>query len=142
MSDTARTSSRSRNAAAVLALALALSACASVVHTDVGVPVVVERLFFGRNVDGVEAVNESDWKIFLEEVVTPRFPKGFSVWEARGQFRRSDGVVEYEASFVLEFIHPAGSTAEADIDAITTEYKRRFRQETVLHRVIPARAEF
>jgi hypothetical protein len=126
----------------VLVLALALSACASVVQTDVGVPVVVERLFFGRNVDGVEAVSESDWKAFLDQVVTPRFPKGFSVWEARGQFRRADGAVEDEASFVLEFIHPAGTTADADIDAITAEYKRRFRQESVLHLVIPGRAEF
>jgi hypothetical protein len=126
----------------VAALALALSSCASTVHSEIGEPVVVERLYFGRNVGGAEAVSESAWRDFLQEVVTPRFPNGFAVWEARGQFRRADGAVEREGSWVLEVIHPAGAAADANVAAIAAEYKRRFNQEAVLHLVMPGRAEY
>jgi opacity protein-like surface antigen len=131
-----------RRAAAAIVLALVLSACASAVHTEIGEPVVIERLYFGRNVDGAETVGEAAWKDFLQEVVTPRFPNGFAVWEAQGQFRRADGGLEHESSYVLEVVHPAGSAAGANVAAIAAEYKRRFRQEAVLHLVMPGRAEF
>ena len=143
MSHTVRTTSRAlRHLATAFALALALSACASAVHTEVGKPVVVERLFFGRNAGGAQVVSESAWKDFLQEVVTPRFPGGFTVWEAYGQFRRADGEIEREASFVLEVVHPADPSSEAHVAAIAAEYKRRFRQDAVLHLVMPGRAEF
>lgn len=118
-------------------LLAALSACAPARDA-----VVVDRLYFGSHAAGVQVVDEAAWAAFLEEVVTPRFPGGFTAWPAQGQWRRADGVVERESSFVLEIVHPGGRDLDAAVEAIVAEYKRRFRQESVLRVVVPARASF
>lgn len=96
-----------------------------------------DRLYFGRNIPGGGAVTDSAWATFVAEVVTPRFPKGFTVYRGDGQWRGDDGSTEREPSFVLEVVHPAGPAAEADLREIAGEYKRRFRQEAVLRVTIP-----
>jgi hypothetical protein len=129
-------------AAPALAAALALAACAPRLQTGVETPVVVERLFFGCNVDGVQVVSEPAWRAFLEEAVAPRFPEGFASWRAWGQWRRADGETEREASFVLELVHPPSAAADRNVAAIVAEYKTRFRQEAVLRLVLPGHAAF
>ena len=36
------------------------------------------------------SVSELEWQMFLRDEVTARFPDGLTVWEANGQWRRSD----------------------------------------------------
>jgi len=50
-------------------------------------------------------VSEDEWRTFLRQHVTPRFPDGLTVWEAQGQWRRSDGRVARERSKVLLLVH-------------------------------------
>jgi len=127
---------------ALLALALAVPACAPALHTSVARRVVVERLFFGRNVQGTPAVTDSAWAVFLAEVVTPRFPGGFTQWPASGQWRGEGGRLEREGSYVLELVHAASTRADSAVAAIINEYQRRFAQEAVLRVVMPGRANF
>jgi hypothetical protein len=119
-----------------------LSACSPSFQSGARDSVIVEQLFFGRNAQGVQAVSDSAWVVFLRDVVTPRFPEGFTVWSAQGQWLGANDQVEHEPSFVLELVHPKSATADADISVIMTEYKRRFRQESVLRVVLPGRATF
>jgi hypothetical protein len=122
----------------LLALALALGACAPAVPATGPAPAarqeawIADRLYLGRSIPGGGTVSDEAWKAFLDEVVTPRFPGGLTVLRADGQWRdRADAIVR-ESGFVLEVYHPAGARADAALDEIAAEYKRRFRQESVM----------
>jgi Protein of unknown function (DUF3574) len=90
-----------------------------------------EYLYFGvAKPDG--QVSADDWRAFLDEVVTPRFPQGLSVWQASGQWKSSAGPIVREPSYVLNIVHESGETTDAAILGIMNSYKSRFRQEAVL----------
>lgn len=124
-------------------LPLALVACAPAIGAPGLAPAVAERLYFGRNIADTLGVTDSAWTVFVTDVVSPRLPRGFTIWKAEGQWRGSDGRPQREASFVLEVVHaPRSAEAEAAILSIIAEYKRRFGQESVLRVVTPGRAQF
>ena len=77
-------------------------------------------------------VSEDEWRTFLRQQVTPRFPDGLTVWEAQGQWRRSDGRISRERSKVLLLVHDDTVLARATLGEIVTAYKQRFEQESVL----------
>lgn len=90
------------------------------------------ELFFGRDVMGREAVSDADWRRFLDEEITPRFPDGFTVIDTYGQWRNAGGMIAMERGKVLVVI-AAGSNDDASrIAMIRDAYKRRFMQESVL----------
>ena len=125
-----------------LVLAFGLAACAPALHTSADETVVIERLFFGRNANGVQAVSDTAWGVFLSEVVAARFPAGFTTWPAQGRWRRTNGQGEQEACLVLELVHPASVRADTSVVAIVREYKSRFHQDSVLRVVVRGRAAF
>jgi hypothetical protein len=77
-------------------------------------------------------VSEDEWRTFLRQQVTSRFPDGLTVWEAQGQWRRSDGRISRERSKVLLLVHDDTVLARATLGEIVTAYKERFEQESVL----------
>jgi len=123
-------------------LVAALSACAPRVQPGSLQPVVTERLYFGRNIGSTLGVTDSAWAAFVREVVDARLD-GFTFWAAEGAWRGSDGRPVREPSFVLELVHPERSArADSAIVAIIVEYKRRFKQESVMRVVTNGRASF
>ena len=90
------------------------------------------RLFFGRNIGDAEGVSDDDWRAFLADTVTPRFPDGLSVIDAAGQWRDSQGTIVRERSKMVLILAVPDSAAAQKLDEITEEYKRRFSQESVL----------
>lgn len=90
------------------------------------------QLFFGRNIGGQPGVSEADFRKFMDEEVTPRFPDGLTVLDGGGQWRGKDDVLIHEASKVVMVMLPKGRDASARIDAVRDAYKTRFRQEAVL----------
>lgn len=94
-------------------------------------PVVTESLYFGTNKPG-GAVTPEEWNAFVTEAVTPAFPSGLTTWTASGQWRMADGVIEREASYVLQLTHDDSTQDDQAVQAIVARYKRDFRQETVL----------
>ena len=128
---------------AVLVFTVAFTGCSTTGQNAFSSPFVVERMYFGRNIDSTSSVSDSSWTVFLGTSVTPRFPNGFTFWRAEGQWRRADGALVHEQSFVLEIIHAADANdAETAIGRMIDEYKRAFRQESVLRVVTPAKARF
>jgi hypothetical protein len=92
---------------------------------------VQERLFFGLNAPHGE-IADAEWDAFVDTVVTPRFPAGLTVVEATGQWQSRDKRVSRESSRVLEIIHEDSADASRRIAEIASEYKTRYRQESVL----------
>jgi hypothetical protein len=75
-------------------------------------------------------------------VVTPRFPDGLSVLDVTGQFRDSKGGIVREPSKLLVVLVPDASAAAGKVVQIIAAYKKRFRQESVLHAEHPVRVSF
>lgn len=97
-----------------------------------------ETLYFGRNRPAGGIVSDEEWKSFLAEVVTPRFPAGLTVEDATGQWRGTSGAIEQERSEVVILFHPDNEAASRSVHEIAQEYKRRFGQEAVLREQEPA----
>ena len=97
------------------------------------------ELYFGRSKpDGLQ-VSDEDWTRFLAEIVTPRFPDGFTVFKATGQYQEKSGKVIKEPSTVLVLLYPRKTRTESrtKIEEIRTAYKKQFNQESVLRIDLP-----
>jgi hypothetical protein len=68
----------------------------------------------------------------VDEVVTPRFPAGLTIWDAAGQWRGASGKVGREKSKVLTLLHAGDSGSDRRVVEAVGEYERRFAQEAVL----------
>lgn len=107
-------------------LALALSGCAAQPTLQ------RTELFFGLNRAGHEAISDREWRQFVDEVVTPRFPSGLTILDARGQWRGSSGAIESEPSRVMILLHAPSREEDRKIEEIRALYKQRFDQEAVM----------
>jgi hypothetical protein len=119
----------------LLASSLALAGCAaappsfcSLAETQAGCAVATQ-LFLGLSRPDGTDVSAAEWQSFLAETVTPRFPAGFTISAAEGQWR------------ILLIVHRAGED-EAAIAALIDVYKARFRQQSVLRLDTKAIAHF
>lgn len=101
-----------------------------------------EVIYFGRNRPGGGVVNDEEWRRFLDEVFTPRFPEGLTVIDATGRWRGQSGVVEEERSEVVSLLHAGDPAALQAVGEVMREYKRRFQQEAVLRERTPTCARF
>lgn len=118
----------------VLAGLWALTGCA-VISTprcaDVQQPAVYDEVYFGTaKPDGV--VSTQAWTKFVDTEITPRFPGGFTLSQATGQWRSADGAIVHEPSNVLKIVHPGNELSETAVRDIVAIYKNKFQQEAVL----------
>ncbi|MFI9720319.1 DUF3574 domain-containing protein [Streptomyces sp. NPDC052396] len=100
-----------------------------------GKPYLGTHLYFGTGrPDGKPAVTDRQFMDFVSKRVTPRFPDGLTVEDARGQWRGKNGAIVRERSYELTVLYPKSEarTRDRDIEAIRTAYKRAFNQESVL----------
>ena len=92
------------------------------------------ELFFGsEKPDGSEVSNE-EFTMFLNAVITPRFPDGLTLLVGRGQFLNAQGKLVQERSWLLILLYPmeAHQDSSMKIEEIRTLYKQCFQQESVL----------
>jgi uncharacterized protein DUF3574 len=91
------------------------------------------ELFFGTATPG-GPVSEEQFLAFLDLHVTPRFPKGLTLFKGHGQFTGENGVLVKEDPFVLVLLHPLESLKDGNkkIEEIRRLYKKEFQQESVL----------
>ena len=98
----------------------------------------VADLLFGRT-----HVSEARWARFLASEVTPRFPDGFTVFDARGQWRDPRGTkISRERSKVVTIAMPPGADNDNRLQQIVEAYKTRFKQQSVGLIVRPACVSF
>jgi hypothetical protein len=90
------------------------------------------QLFFGRNIGDKPGVSDADFRKFMDEDVTPKFPDGLTVLDGGGQWRGAENKLIREASKVVLIVLPKGREVSGRIDAVRSAYKTRFHQESVL----------
>jgi hypothetical protein len=90
-------------------------------------PWMVAELLFGRS-----NVSDFNWDRFLSAEVTPRFPDGLTVYDARGQWRNPHtGTISRERTKVVMIAMPPDPGNEARLQEIVAAYKTRFKQQSV-----------
>ena len=95
-------------------------------------PAVEYRMFFGLESADGRTVGKAEWRRFLTDVITPRFPAGLTVLDGRGQWLRPDGVTEHEAVKVV-----IGAVASREgpemklVDEISTIWLEAMGQDAV-----------
>ena len=85
-------------------------------------------LYFGRNTRGGAELSDSAWQQFVDEVLTPRFPAGLTIWDAAGQWRGASGLVERERSKVLTLLHAGDARSDGLGAEAVGGYKRASRR--------------
>jgi Protein of unknown function (DUF3574) len=100
------------------------------------------ELYFGRQKPDGSVVTDGEWRAFVTNEIAPRFPDGFTVLDALGQYRMKDGQIQTEPTKILLLVHPPETAPRAAIQALRDVYRRLFQQESVLLIESPARAGF
>ena len=92
------------------------------------------ELYFGKSKADGTIVLAEDWNRFLAEVVTPRFPGGFTVLTANGQYRDKIGRIVSEPAEVIVFLYSRQTkkVSRTKIEEIRSAYLKQFDQESVL----------
>jgi hypothetical protein len=106
-------------------------------------PAAVAELLFGRKIGDRAAVTEKQWARFVDREITPRFPDGLSVIDARGQWRdRVRNAIMREPSKLVTIVLPGQSDDQTMLNEIVEAYKIRFKQQSVGLIVRPACVSF
>jgi hypothetical protein len=111
----------------LIALTVAAAAQPALQCTGSQKPWMVAELLFGRG-----NVSDFNWDRFLSAEVTPRFPDGLTVYDARGQWRNPQTkAISRERTKVVMIAMPPDAGNEAKLQEIIAAYKTRFRQQSV-----------
>jgi hypothetical protein len=95
-------------------------------------PMLRAELYFGRSLAHGNRVSETQWARFVAREITPRFPDGLTVLDAKGQWR--DGAyatIVREPSKVVVIVTADDAGARESIDAVAAAYRQRFKQKSV-----------
>jgi hypothetical protein len=97
------------------------------------------ELFFGMDKPTGGKVSEDEWQKFVAEIVTPRFPDGFTIDDALGQYLDGKTLVR-EKSKQLILIYPRRirSIAGRRVEEIRAAYIEAFDQKSVLRVDLPS----
>lgn len=92
------------------------------------------ELYFGLSKPDGSEVTAEEWAHFLADEVTPRFPAGFTVIEALGQYQGDDKKIVKEKSRVLILLYEKKDRKgiNVKIEEIRAAYKKAFLQESVM----------
>jgi hypothetical protein len=103
-------------------------------------PMLRAELYFGRTM-GKGEMSEAQWRQFAAQVLTPGFPDGLTVLDARGQWRDGRRLVRERSKLVIVVLSDAPAAHER-ITAAAEAYKTRFHQKSVGIVVQPVCAAF
>ena len=119
--------------AIILALACSIGARAQTGDCHAGqTPRQVAELLFGRNIGDRLGVSEAQWGRFVDREISPRFPDGLTVLDARGEWRdTARRTIVHEPSKLVEIVLPGKEDDAEQLDRIAQAYKSRFHQQSV-----------
>jgi Protein of unknown function (DUF3574) len=120
-------------AAIILALTSTGSADAQTSECRAGLkPQEVAQLLFGRKIGDRLGVSETQWGRFVDREISPRFPDGLTVLDAKGEWRDpARKTIVHEPSKVVEIVLPGKPDDVEQLNQIAQAYKTRFRQQSV-----------
>lgn len=106
-----------------------MAACAP--RRELKPSLVEDDLYFGLSTSQ-GPVTPVQWDAFLSKEVTPRFPDGLTVFDAKGQWKNAQGTIGKEPTKVLILVHPDNPVEDQVIQALIDIYKKEFHQESVM----------
>jgi hypothetical protein len=119
----------------VLAILLTLAAVVvaqAQTECRTGKPQQVAELMFGRKIGDRIAVTDAAWARFVDREITPRFPDGLSVIDARGQWRDTEkNRIVREPSKLVQIVLPGKAEDDQHLAEIAEAYKKKFQQQSV-----------
>ena len=122
-------------AATAIVLALAWSGGANAQASECRAgqqPREIAELLFGRKIGDRLGVSETQWGRFVDREISPRFPDGLTVLDAKGEWRdTARHTIVHEPSKLVEIVLPGKDDDADELEAIAQAYKSRFRQQSV-----------
>lgn len=104
---------------------------------------VESTLYMGRGKPDGGGVSDAQVRAFVEGVIVPAFPDGFTLYDARGHWRDGPtGRPVNESTLVFVVVRPSGAAGDAAIRTIAETYAARFDQTAVLGSDQPACVTF
>ncbi|GBR03809.1 DUF3574 domain-containing protein [Acetobacter oeni] len=89
-------------------------------------------LMFGMTRPNGGVITESEWRSFLRDVITPRFPAGLTVQNSLGQWQdRTTGRIGTEPSRLVWIVTEGTPDLAEKITSIRTGYMQKFAQQAV-----------
>ena len=131
-----RLSMPARSVLAALCLLAASSLAAAAQETGCPLPgqkpMLIVQLFFGQSIAGRAPLSPQEWAEFLRRTVTPRFPDGFTVYDAYGQWQDPGGqrIARQKTKVVMIATEDSPAT-RSRIDEVSRAYRTQFRQQSV-----------
>jgi Protein of unknown function (DUF3574) len=87
---------------------------------------------FGRKTGDRMRVSDAAWGRFVDREITPRFPEGLTIIDARGQWRDPDrNRIVREPSKLVQIVLPGKDEDQQRLAQIAAAYKTRFQQQSV-----------
>lgn len=83
-------------------------------------------------------LNDTELRRFVDQEVTPRFPDGVTVVDGGGQWKGDENQLIREAAKVVLIVLPARGDPAAQVEAVRTAYRTKFKQESVVVMPPPA----
>lgn len=124
-----------REAPGVVLLCAGIGACAQPGAPPACVaplkPAVEVSLYFGRDKPAGGEVSDAEWAAFLADSVTPQFPAGLTVIDARGQHRDPAGVIGSERTKLVVVVVFDAPAHRPRVASIVETYTKRFGQHEV-----------
>src|SRR4051812_43766832 len=96
------------------------------------------QLFFGRNTGDKPRVTNAEFRRFVDQELTPRFPDGLTILDGGGQWKGPENKLIREAAKIVLIVLPKDGDAQQRLDVVRQAYKVRFKQESVLMVTQPA----
>ena len=131
---------------ALVGVVLLLAGCVSVEHSAAApasaTVMVADRLYFGGAIPAGGEVTEAQWSAFVEEIIVPRFPNGFTIYRGDGHWKGDDGAHVRETARIVEVTRTLDAASDRAVDEIAVTYRKRFAQEAVLRIRTPAEMKF
>ena len=95
-------------------------------------PLARDTLYFGRSIPGGGEVDDASWQRFEHDVLSPAFPRGYTVLDAHGRWQGAAGATIGEDSRVVVLVHGDDLDSAKAVREVAAAYKATFRQESVL----------
>ncbi len=100
------------------------------------------EIYFGRDIPGAQEISRGAWGEFLNRVITPRFPKGLTVYDAYGQMQRENGRIDKQSTWVVILVHPEDPAIDKAVQAVIDEFRKQFKGAQVMLLNAPTTAQF
>jgi hypothetical protein len=104
---------------------------------------VLFQLFFGRSIRGQGEVSDGAWDDFVQQVITPSLPNGYTVFDGTGAWLNpATGHTIRERTKILLAALPDAPASAAAVARVRTAYAARFHQNLVGMTVSPVCGAF